>query len=571
MRKYNRTSWIANLLAQISSSTIDWVWNFLEGVYQTKEGSRGYMPSIVLTPSKAQMVAEKESTVATSGIPKLASFRFLTADNSGSLSEVSLGDPSLINSTQEQAEDENVNETNVKLVREAKGAGVSKGDHLVQKIASGRLRDVDVTALARKDGRIDILETMSGKLLTSLRNAEMKKGVHRWVGLAVAHDGIFACTSAGDMRFFSIDQEEGSKDATLAMKGDCIKRELPEPLQMVSFEPKSDPTHFAYGGEEIPLSVWDARQAISSNGEVQDGESNENASSSSRNGSSGTHTVNGMEEEVDAATANKQRKRKRIMENRAKARELMLGEIWRAKNLPNDALSLPQRPDILSIAFLGSPHLIATGTRTGHIRIFDTSSQRKHTHEYRAFGATQEKIPVKILLCSERKTELIAADTTGKLFVLDVRSGSVLYQYKGINGAVLSMEALPAIKNNPGSSYLITASADRLLRLHSVPIDSQAATIGTSAEDVPLRKSTKQKGQTLSSQFMREGANVIAWDGVVPEAEQSVKSNSENVEEDIDEALPVEDDGMWDAMATIDEDDVQQHSDRQEARSKRRR
>ncbi|PWN31458.1 uncharacterized protein FA14DRAFT_109437, partial [Meira miltonrushii] len=377
----------------------------------------------------------------------------------------------------------------------------SKGDHLVQRIASGRLRDVDVTALARKDGRIDILESISGKLLTSLRNGEMKKGVHRWVGLAVAHDGIFACTSAGDMRFFSIDQEEGSKDATLALKGDCIKREVPEPLQMVTFEPKSDPTHFAYGGEEIPLSVWDARQAISSNGETQDGENNENASSSSRN-------TNG--------SANKQRKRKRIMENRAKARELLWGEIWRAKNLPNDSLSLPQRPDILSVAFMGSPNIIATGTRTGHIRIFNTSSQRKHTHEYRAFGATQEKIPVKILLCSERKTELIAADTTGKLFVLDVRSGSVLYQYKGINGAVLSMESLPAINNNRGDSYLVTASADRLLRLHSVPVDSQAATIDVSAEDAPMRKSTKQKGQTLSSQFMREGANVIAWDGVVP-------------------------------------------------------
>lgn len=532
------------------------------------------MPSIVFTPSEAQMVAEKE-TIAASGVPKAASFRFLTADNNGSISEVILGDPALANPTQTQTEDGSLGDTNVKLVREAKGLGASKGDHLVQKIASGRLRDVEVTALARKDGRIDILESVSGKLLTSLRNAEMKKGVHRWVGLAVSHDGIFACTSAGDMRFFSIDQEEGSKDATLSLKGDCIKRELPEPLQMVTFEPKANPTHFAYGGEEIPLSVWDARQAISSIEAPHDGESSENASSSSRNinGSNGTHERNGMEEEeeVDAATANKQRKRKRIMENRAKARELLWGEIWRAKNLPNDALSLPQRADILSIAFLGSPNLIATGTRTGHIRLYDTSSQRKHTHEIRAFGATQEKNPVKLLLCSERKSELIAADTTGKLFVLDVRSGSVLYQYKGINGAVLSMESLPAIKNNEGISYLVTASADRLLRLHSVPIDPQAAPIDVSVEDVPLRKSTKQKGQTLSSQFMQEGANVIAWDGIVPEAERLVKSDSGTLEENIDEALPVEDDGMWDAMATIDEDDTQQHSDRQEARSKRRR
>lgn len=530
------------------------------------------MPSIVLRPSKSQMVAEKE-TKATSGLSKGPSFRFLTADNNGSVSEVRLIDPSLTHSAQVQTEDESVIDANIRLLREAKGPGASKGDHLVQKIASGRLRDVDVTALARKDGRIDILKTQTGTLLTFLRNAEMRKGVHRWVGLAVAHDGIFACTSAGDMRFFSIDQEEGSKDAILASKGDYIKRELPEPLQIVTFEPKSNPTHFAYGGEEIPLSVWDARQAISSQEETHDGNSSSPSSpSKNTNGPNGTQQINGMDEEVDAVTANKQRKRKRIMENRAKARELLWGETWRAKNLPNDALSLPQRPDILSIAFLGCPHLIATGTRTGHIRIFDTSSQRKHTHEYRAFGATQEKIPVKVLLCSEKKSELIASDTTGKLFVLDVRSGSVLYQYKGINGAVLSMESLPVIKNNEDISYLVTASADRLVRLHSIPIDPQAATIDISAEEIPLRKSTKQKGQTISSQFLREGSNIISWDRIVPQAERSIgKDGLVNAVEDINEALPVEDDGMWDAMATIDEDDIQQHSDRQEARSKRRR
>lgn len=526
-----------------------------------------------LHPKLREMVAEKETTV--SGLQRSTSFRFLTTDNHGSVSEVNLNDPSLKHAPQVGAEDESLNNANVKLVREAKGAGTSKGDLSVQKIASGKLHQVDVTVLARKDGRIDVLQSGSGSLLISLRNMEMKKGVHRWVGLAVAQDGIFACTSAGDLRFFSIDQEKGSKDAALTSTGDYTKRELPEPLQMVTFEPKSDPTHFAYGGEEIPLSVWDARQAISPNEEVQNGNKNETFSSSSRstNGTNGSHSVNTMDEEVDGAAANKQRKRKRILENRAKARELMSGEIWRAKNLPNDALSLPQRPDILSITFIGSPHLLAIGTRTGHIRLFKTLLQRKHTHEYRAFGAAQEKIPVKVLLCSERKTELIAADTTGKLFVLDVRSGSVLYQYKGINGAVLAMESLPAIKNYEGTSYLVTASADRLLRLHSVPIDPQAASFYTNADDSSLRKSTKYKGQTLSSQFMPEGVNAVVWDGILPKIEPLNKgANGVQEEEDDDiETVPVEDDGMWDAMATIDEDDVQQHSERQEGRSKRRR
>jgi hypothetical protein len=105
-----------------------------------------------------------------------------------------------------------------------------------------------------------------------------------------------------------------------AIEGDSQRIELVEPLQALVFEPESDPKYFAYGGEEVPLSVWDIQKARSTpppSEEPQDfDEENE------RETGEGSTTLSG-----------KAKKRKRVAEKRAKAKEYKWGEIWRAKNV----------------------------------------------------------------------------------------------------------------------------------------------------------------------------------------------------------------------------------------------
>lgn len=123
--------------------------------------------------------------------------------------------------------------------------------------------------------------------------------------------GIYSCTSAGSFLFTALETASGR-----LTEGTSKKIELPEPLMAVAFEPLSNPKYFAYGGEEVPLSVWEISKALStppsSPEPEEEDESNEGGSSQ---------------------LSGKQRKRKRAAEKRSKEKDLKWGEIWRARNV----------------------------------------------------------------------------------------------------------------------------------------------------------------------------------------------------------------------------------------------
>ena len=128
---------------------------------------------------------------------------------------------------------------------------------------------------------------------------------------------------------------------------------------------------FAYGGEEVDLSIWDTERAFQS--------------SQPTNSSSDT--------------SGKKRKR---------GTELVPGEIWRAKNvsdshiilcathrlislkLPNDSLSLRQPIHIKSLAYLpgSTPNSaqIVTGTETGDVRRYDSRAARRPVANWTEIG-----------------------------------------------------------------------------------------------------------------------------------------------------------------------------------------
>lgn len=209
-------------------------------------------------------------------------------------------------------------------------------------------------AVARRNATIDIIRpadpTHDGEeqdeseatLLATIKNPKMKAGLQRWVGLAVSYDGIYAVTSAGDFTFTRLRINSQSSSASTSkqtssisqLETEAVRRlELPEPLQCVPFHPTSNPTHFLYGGEEVPLSLWDIQTALSSPPKEPVAEEEEVEFAAPEG--EPVKAVNGGNAKL--------RKRKRQAEARAKAKELLWGEVWRAKNVSTLILQISSK------------------------------------------------------------------------------------------------------------------------------------------------------------------------------------------------------------------------------------
>jgi ribosome biogenesis protein NSA1 len=114
------------------------------------------------------------------------------------------------------------------------------------------------------------------------------------------------------------------------------------PTRLTSFQLSHTGSTFAYGGDEIDLSVWSVSRAF--------GASADPKSSTDTQGT--------------------KRKNKAV---------LFPAETWRAKNLPNDALNLRRPVHITSLTYLPDPSekQLAVGTYSGAIRCYDTRAARR--------------------------------------------------------------------------------------------------------------------------------------------------------------------------------------------------
>ncbi|SPO25816.1 uncharacterized protein UTRI_03181 [Ustilago trichophora] len=450
----------------------------------------------------------------------------------------------------------------------------SHSDHAVQRIANGVLgSDVYVVAMARKNATIDVVQIVNqslpststspasvselrARILCTIHETHMKAGIQRFIGLAVGSEGVYSVTSSGIFRFTPI-SVSGGQEATAELGDAKVLDHLPSPLQHVSFYPASNPTHFCYGGEDIPISLWHISTALSE--QAQD--------------SVADMSIESIRTTEDLSGLNsKQRKRKRQLEAKSKARELAWGEVWRAKNLPNDNLSLPRRANITSTCILslnsntaeegepgsvGEQTFIAVGTKDGLVRVFQPNSARKHIREIRVVPAGQGAIKT---LCSSSAALdpqhgglLFVGDTGSKLYAVDWQTGAVLYGYKGMGqvGATLSMAVLPrtnSAKKNTEPEALATVSSDSLVRLHStVP----------AALAVPKAGASPEKGEVVwskmianaSSQSVHATPTAVVWDGVLPaELKRRRVVGGEGEEEDEDED---EEDEVWAKMQEV--------------------
>ncbi len=138
-------------------------------------------------------------------------------------------------------------------------------------------------------------------------------------------------------------------------------------------------------------------------------------------------------------------------------------EVWKAKNVPHDKLSLRVPVWITALSFLRpdsdttSGSHIAAGTGHKHIRLYDTSAGRQ-PHATIDIG---DQFRVTALHRGSDEFSLYVGDTAGGLYMWDLRTQRRVHTLKGITGSVRS------IASNGNGSFVAAVGLDRYLRLYS--------------------------------------------------------------------------------------------------------
>lgn len=125
------------------------------------------------------------------------------------------------------------------------------------------------------------------------------------------------------------------------------------PSRLMDWQLGPDQETFAYGGDEVEVSVWNTERAL-------------------------------QPRACSSAVSAGSQKRKR-------AEDLFPGEVWRAKNVANDYLGLRQPVHNTCLTYLPSsspssqPQILA-GTQFGDLRRYDTRCGRRPVSDFKGVG-----------------------------------------------------------------------------------------------------------------------------------------------------------------------------------------
>ncbi|KAF9653099.1 hypothetical protein BDM02DRAFT_3087941 [Thelephora ganbajun] len=301
------------------------------------------------------------------------------------------------------------------------------------------------------------------------KESRLKTG-QSFVGLAVSEGGVYSCTSNGALR---------------STKGEELQHNLTVlPTRLCCWRLSPDDRSFAYGGEEVEVSLWDTERTF-------------------------THPIK--------PTPGPSEKRKR-------GSDLLPAETWRARNVPNDSLSLRQPVHVTSLSHLSlsicgpsTAHLIA-GTNDGHVRRYDTRVARRPVADWRSIAKAGA---IKAVEDGHAEYEVFLSDQASNLFALDLRTGRVLYGYQGISGTITSLACAP--------HYVGSTSLDRFFRLH-----------GTASE----ASAKAGKGQTLEKVYTKSIPTVVVWDSSYEDGQSSAPDDDGGEEDQVWEGMEnAEDEG----------------------------
>ncbi|KJA20199.1 hypothetical protein HYPSUDRAFT_217095 [Hypholoma sublateritium FD-334 SS-4] len=315
----------------------------------------------------------------------------------------------------------------------------------------------------------DVLEVLS-------EWKEPRSGGSKFVGIALTEDSVFTCTSNGMLRksAFTAGQQ---KDVFKIPESHCGTL----PSRLLDWRLSEDTQTFAYGGDEVDLSVWNTELAFESRSSP-------------------------------ALTSGPIKKRKRND-------DLFPGEIWRARNIPNDHLNLRHPIRITALSYLSSSAVsnnLVAGTQFGDLRRYDTRAARRPVSNWTAIAKVGG---IKSMQKGLADHELFIADGGSSLYAIDLRTGKILYGYKGLSGAVTSIAPSPMI--------MASTALDRYVRVHSLVSPPPVA--GSHQE---------RKGGVLEKAYVTSIPTVIIWDKTVN------KTPSE-------EYSAQDDDDVWNNMENI--------------------
>ncbi|KAI0046124.1 hypothetical protein FA95DRAFT_1494459 [Auriscalpium vulgare] len=340
----------------------------------------------------------------------------------------------------------------VALLHDGSEAGKTRA---VQKLAmfpaqsTPDIEEGPLIASAHADASVHVSRAHGDKLelVQEWTEPRLRAG-QRYIGLAASARGVYSCTSNGALRFTSSGDASTSSSQTAVL-----------PMRLAEWRLSPDEKSFAYGGDEVEVSVWDVDAAFSS-------PSTPSAPT------------------ADEAAAKK----------RKRSQALLPGETWRAKNISNDALSLRHPVRNTCLTYLDASRSIVAGTQLGAVRRYDTRAARKPVANW-LLTETARVGGIRVAEKGLNEYELFIADSGSNLFALDTRTGRVVYGYKGLAGAVTSIA--------PSPTNLASSALDRYVRVHST---FPPAEPGTQQDN---------KGAVLEKVFARSIPTVVVWDHVM--------------------------------------------------------
>ncbi|WVF72100.1 hypothetical protein IAT40_006912 [Kwoniella sp. CBS 6097] len=364
-----------------------------------------------------------------------------------------------------------------------------------------------------------------------------------WAGLVHVQSGAVSALTSGLLTHHPHVTESSDSKASSSQS-----RSVPSPLQCLASSSLA-PTSFALGGKEVDISLWDVERTFGAS----------------------------ANEEV-AKTSDSGKRKKNVLE---------AGQIWQAKNVPQNNLSLRQPIHHLCLTYLNeSPHSIVSGTKAGTVRRFDTR-QRKPLSDWKVAreGGVGAVAP-------GAEHELFFSDRSNLLGSLDLRTGKVLYTYSAATSTASHLLAIPPHSSEAEATVGVAAgsrrvglasiSSDSTFRLHTTttpPSLSASASAGSGAQTSNGNGNGKsnwgdegKKGEVLRIVGGASVGNPL-WRGyaqreitvVIPPSTTNIKARraeGEDGEDDDDEdGEELGDEEVWEVMDEVADEGKDEESD----------
>ncbi|EDW00581.1 WD repeat-containing protein 74 [Drosophila grimshawi] len=210
-------------------------------------------------------------------------------------------------------------------------------------------------------------------------------------------------------------------------------------------------------------------------------------------------------------------------------------QIFNSKNLPNDYLQLEVPVWDSDIGFVDGPSVLATCSRHGYVRLYDTRKQRRPvTH----FASEEHGMSFAALVA--RGNYIYTGTTMGALKAFDTRCMKThCHTYKGFTGGISDLHL------DETGKYLSSASLDRYVRVHDA--DSTVLLYQCYVKS----KATKVLIRQLSGQQQQEQeSEEDVAEGEEKKSRKDIKNNKRQPQ-----AVDAEYEDMFQQMATVGDSD----------------